>query len=391
MSTYSQNFENETIGQPPSSFEVRTGAWEVYDDSGRVLKCSSLISSLIKFKAIEYNDNFVLKFRIKFISSASSQWRVIIRSDLTQVDRIDIGCLSGVDDTISIYERISDVSVQRANASYTYGTGWHDVTVVAQDGSIFVRVGSTEIHYDSMTILSGIRLDFFSFNNNLEIDDIKFISYDKTLNIIRNDSFNNSNIENEWALIEALPGLSWVETSELKFSGTATLSAYNSLRTSFTSDRRGFYTEIKIRFDTAMNTGEYMKRILLSVSPVNYFQIVVNAFGYTFSGEIDSVATSNTTTSPIGDETSTFNIIKIIWDEDGKHAYGWINNIYLGSLNYSSATLSPSGLSRMQYCIYAQNLASTAVDRRYKDFVFKVESIIQKYSPMLSNRTEYSE
>lgn len=366
-----EDFESTSVGNLPSGWSG--ASWTVQDDGGNnVVKNSA--DGFLYPPTFSYltEDNFILRFKVKYVSGTYNRWFVMLRYDGGS-NFVYIGCIAS-DDHIDIYEYVSGTPTPRVSESFSY-SGLHDVEVVCQDGSIVVRIDSTEINYDSLAITSGSTRPIFNANSNsiIEFDDVSYITMDYPVANFIDDNFNDNDLNSQWRIsYDGVSGTSFAETgSELKYSGTPDSTAYVFICTNYTTKRRGFYQQMDFEAPTTIDTN---KEILfrLDSGSLDFVEISIQADGYRVEKVEDGSQPPGSTVGPvalIGDEDNTFHTLKILWDEIGDKVWGWIDSNYIGRLEVDTSTF----LDAHRPIIHINNTASSAIDRRFEDFMVRTD------------------
>ncbi len=363
-----KDFEQDEIGSDPSGITDIDNVWSVQDDSGnRVYKNSG--DGSFRWTIPSLTANYVLRFKVKYYSGTYNRWQVQLRKQDSN-NFIFIGCISD-NNRIDIYEKIDGTEYQRTYANYTYGTSWHDVEVVFRDGCIAVRIGSTEIKYENLSITSTPTENIIFNANSGSIngfDNLHFIATDNELDSIIDDDFTDGDIGSQWTIdYGSISGVSFQETGgELQYSGTPSASGYINIRTSYLSRRYGLLSEIKFKAPTGIQSGtDILFRI--DSDGNNYVEIRVTSDGYYLRKCENGNITATSATSLFGNETTTFHTLKLLWDEFDKVVWGWVDNQFLGSLSVNISTFP----DRQRFIIHINNASGSSIDRRFDDFIIR--------------------
>jgi len=363
------DFASDTIGNDPVGFTDLDSVWAVRDDSGNVIKNSG--DGTIQWDIPSSVTNGILRFKMKYISGANNRWQVRLRQVDTS-NAIYVGCIYS-NNFIDIYEGITGTYYRRAYASFTYGTGWHDVEIALRDGSIVVRIDTTEIHYDSLNFSSGAVINFNANSGAIvEYDDICFVSADNALDTIVDDNFNDNSLGAQWTInYGSVTGTLFEEVgAELKYSGTPSATGYVSITTPYTSKRYGWLQTIK--FKTPTGALGVNKEILfrMEADSINFIEISCQADGYRVEKVENNGQPSGSVVGPValfGNEATVFHTLKLLWDEFDKKVYGWVDNTYIGRLVATTTTFP----DQQRFILHLNNTISSAIDRRFDDFVIR--------------------
>jgi len=366
------DFASDTIGNDPVGFTDLDSCWSVQDDGGNVLKNTAHADGNIRWDVPPLKDNFILRFKFKFVSGTYNRWHVRLRSDGTN-NLIAIGCIYS-NDFIDIYEKVGGTWYRRAYSAYTYGTSFHNVDIALQDGSIAVRIGTTEIKYNTLSILSGTVRPIFDANSNaiVEYDDICFVSADNALDTIADDNFNDNSLGAQWTIsYGSVTGTLFEEVgAELKYSGTPSATGYVYITTPYTSKRYGWLQTIK--FKTPTGALGVNKEVLfrMEADSINFIEISCQADGYRVEKVENNGQPSGSVVGPValfGNEATVFHTLKLLWDEFDKKVYGWVDNVYIGRLVATTTTFP----DQQRFILHLNNTISSAIDRRFDDFVIR--------------------
>lgn len=385
------DFEDDTIGNDPAGFTDISGVWAVQDDSGnKVLKNSG--DGLIRAISHGIRDNFILKFKVRFVSGTYNRWLVYPRFIDTN-NQIFIGCHNG-NDVIDIYETVGGVVTRVAYSAYVYGTGWHNVTIICQDACIVVTIGTTTIKYESLSVLKNtVGTIFRAHSGSINaFDDVDFVdtyhpcgklvsnvlpaqnldlslAWSREQNEIHGDNFNDGEVDTQWSVnMGGVTGAVFDETGgELKYSGTPAGNGYVAIYTPYTGKRHSWYQEIEFKAPTAIAVG---KEILFRMDSdaKNFVEISIQADGYRVEKVENGAQPGGSVTDPvalIGNENTTFHTLKILWDEVNDKVYGWIDNLYIGTLSVDTSTFP----DQQRFILHMNNTNGSAIDRRFDDLV----------------------
>lgn len=393
MSTYSATFENDAIGTDPVGFTDSESVWSVQNDSGKVVKNSGDGNLTWNLPLTNY-DNFILRFRVKFVSGTFNRWQVQIRRDGSNKNRVSVGCIYS-NDRIDIYEKVNNVIYERTGVDFTYGTSFHDVEIVCQDASVVVRIDDTEVHYDTLSVLSGPLIVFNANSGSInEFDDLVLIVNDFTLNRIKDDAFNNSSIGSNWTI--AYGGITGVlfseSSSELTYSGTPSVGGYVAIHTRYVSKRCGWYHEIQFRLPTlGFGVGS---EILFRVESdnINFVEISCQADGYRVEKVENGLQPSGSVSDPValfGNESTVFHTLKLLWDEELHYVWGWVDNSFIARLDADVSTFP----DHFRFIVHLNNTISTPIDRRFKNFEAKnaTNLVIKGLTPTFRPDIMYNE
>lgn len=149
---YYQDFENDTVGQPPSKF-VTTTNLEVYSDTVQGAKALKNTADLPDPELdMPKMANLCLDAKIKYTSGTNIRISFNIRrSTPSSVDRIAVGSI--MENTeFAIYECISGNWYMRSSASFTWGTGWHAIQIKVCRDDITAILDSTQLSYGTLGI-----------------------------------------------------------------------------------------------------------------------------------------------------------------------------------------------------------------------------------------------
>jgi len=149
---YYQDFEIDTVGQPPSKFLTTTNL-QVYSDTVQGAKALKNIGDLSN-PLMDMPDmaDLCLDGKIKYTSGTDIRLSYIVRFvDANNV--ISVGDIYG-NNYLDIYECVAGTWYRRTYAAFTWGTGWHNIQIKACGDDINVLLDSTPLSYGTLSITS---------------------------------------------------------------------------------------------------------------------------------------------------------------------------------------------------------------------------------------------